>query len=235
MIGAIVLAGGRGKRMQAGINKQYLQIEKRSVLSYAIESMAAVAQEIIVVAAAGEEKAAQGAIQESGVAENRCQIVIGGKERQDSVRHALIAMPETWEKVLIHDGARPFVPTDMIWRLLEAIEPNVGAIPGIPVSDTIKRIDEAGFVVETPPRQMLRAAQTPQCFLAKEIKELHLEAEKAAMLFTDDAAIYEYGGKHIRMVEGDRMSKKLTVKNDLIEVNQLKVQWEAEHESRTGI
>ena len=235
MIGAIVLAGGRGKRMQAGINKQYLQIDKRSVLSYAIESMATVAQEIIVVAAAGEESAAQGAIQESGVAETRCQIVIGGKERQDSVRHALLAMPETWEKVLIHDGARPFVPSDMIWRLLEAVEPNVGAIPGIPVSDTIKRIDEAGFVVETPPRHMLRAAQTPQCFLAQEIKALHLEAEKAALLFTDDAAIYEYGGKRIRMVEGDRMSKKLTVQNDLIEVNQLKTQWEVEHESRTGV
>lgn len=235
MIGAIVLAGGQGKRMQAGMNKQYLQIDKRSVLSYAIESMAAVAQEIIVVAAAGEEKAALGAIRESGVAEQRCRIVIGGKERQDSVRHGLFAMPEAWQKVLIHDGARPFVPADLIHRLLEAVEAGIGAIPGIPVSDTIKRIDEDGFVIETPPRHMLRAAQTPQCFVASEIKALHVEVEKAALLFTDDAAIYEYGGKRIRMVEGDRMSKKLTVKNDLIEVNQLKLQWEEQHESRTRV
>lgn len=110
MIGAVVLAGGQGKRMQAGINKQYLEIEGRSVLSLAIESMAAVADGLIVVCAHGEEAQARAAVRESGAIAERVQIVEGGKERQDSVRNALLAMPESWQKVLIHDGARPFVP-----------------------------------------------------------------------------------------------------------------------------
>lgn len=98
MIGAVVLAGGKGKRMQAGMNKQYLTVEGRSVLSCAIESMAAVAEALIVVAAKGEEDKAWNAIAESGVDKARVQVVEGGKERQDSVRHALAAMPETWER-----------------------------------------------------------------------------------------------------------------------------------------
>lgn len=120
MIGAVVLAGGQGKRMQAGINKQYLEIEGRSVLSLAIESMAAVADGLIVVCAHGEEAQARAAVRESGAIAERVQIVEGGKERQDSVRNALLAMPESWQKVLIHDGARPFVPQEMLRRILDA-------------------------------------------------------------------------------------------------------------------
>ena len=96
MIGAVVLAGGQGKRMQAGINKQYLEIEGRSVLSLAIESMAAAADGLIVVCAHGEEAQARAAVRESGAIAERVQIVEGGKERQDSVRNALLAMPEGW-------------------------------------------------------------------------------------------------------------------------------------------
>lgn len=226
MVGAVVLAGGQGKRMKAGMNKQYLQIDGRSVLSYAIESMMAAADELIVVAAQGETDAAEAAITESGVARSRCRIVTGGKERQDSVRHALVAMPDSWEKVLIHDGARPFVPKEVIERLLEATGPGIGAVPGLAVSDTVKRIDEDGFILSTPPRHMLRAAQTPQCFVAAEIKALHLDVEEKALVFTDDAAIYEYGGKRVRMVDGATMSKKLTIQDDLLWVEQMKQEWE---------
>lgn len=228
MVGAVVLAGGQGKRMNVGMNKQYLLIDGRSVLSYAIESMAAVAEEIIVVIAEGEEAACEAAIRESGVNCACCKLVVGGKERQDSVRHAMQAMSDSWEKVLIHDGARPFVPREVIERLLAAVEPGIGAIPGLPVADTIKRIDEEGFIIDTPPRHLLRAAQTPQCFLANEIKMLHLEVEKENLVFTDDAALYEYGGKRVRMVDGATMSKKLTIQDDLLWVEQMKILWEAQ-------
>lgn len=226
MVGAVVLAGGQGKRMNAGMNKQYLLIDGRSVLSYAIESMACGADEIIIVAANGEEAAAETAIKESGVDRTRCKIVIGGKERQDSVRHAMEAMPDSWEKVMIHDGARPFVPKEVVNRLLEAVQPGIGAIPGLPVTDTVKRVDEEGFILATPPRHMLRAAQTPQCFWAEEIKALHLAVEKENLVFTDDAALYEYGGKRVRMVDGAIMTKKLTIQDDLMWVEQMKKVWE---------
>ena len=226
MVGAVVLAGGQGKRMNAGMNKQYLMIDGRSVLSYAMESMAAVAKELIIVVANGEEAACETAIKESGVDRACCKIVLGGKERQDSVCHAMKAMPDAWEKVLIHDGARPFVPKEVIERLVAAAEPGIGAVPGIPVTDTIKRIDEKGFIIATPPRHMLRAAQTPQCFFASEIKALHLAVEKEHLIFTDDAAIYEHAGKRVRMVDGSLMSKKLAVQDDLLWVEQMKAIWE---------
>lgn len=228
MIGAVVLAGGQGKRMQAGMNKQYLTIEGRSVLSCAIESMAACCEALIVVCARGEEDKAWQAVYESGVDRARVQVVEGGKERQDSVRNALAAMPETWEKVLIHDGARPFVPRDMLERIITATAPGIGVVPGLAVADTIKRIDDEGFIVETPPRSHLRAAQTPQCFMAAEIRALHLECADSGRIFTDDAALYEYGGQRVRMVEGSSMSRKLTVQDDLLWAEEMKHAWEAQ-------
>lgn len=228
MIGAVVLAGGQGKRMQAGINKQYLEIEGRSVLSLAIESMAAVADGLIVVCAHGEEAQARAAVCESGALAERVQIVEGGKERQDSVRNALLAMPESWQKVLIHDGARPFVPQEMLRRILDATALGVGVVPGTPVTDTIKRVDAEGFIVETPPRETLRAAQTPQCFMAAEIRALHLEMAESGRIFTDDAMLYEAGGKRVRMVDGSSLSRKLTVPEDLFWATEMKHAWEAE-------
>lgn len=228
MIGAVVLAGGQGKRMQAGINKQYLEIEGRSVLSLAIESMAAVADGLIVVCAHGEEAQARAAVCESGALAERVQIVEGGKERQDSVRNALLAMPESWQKVLIHDGARPFVPQEMLRRILDATAPGVGVVPRTPVTDTIKRVDAEGFIVETPPRETLRAAQTPQCFMAAEIRALHLEMAESGRIFTDDAMLYEAGGKRVRMVDGSSLSRKLTVPEDLFWATEMKHAWEAE-------
>lgn len=239
-IGAIVLAGGQGNRMRAGMNKQYLTIEGRSVLSLAIESMAQLAEALIVVAACGEEAMAWQAVHDAGIDAAQVQVVEGGRERQDSVRNALAAMPEDWQKVLIHDGARPFVPREMLLRIVEATAPGIGVVPGLAVTDTIKRVDEEGFIVETPPRDTLRAAQTPQCFMAAEIRALHLaiaacacqqsssgEASGAdAMIFTDDAAIYEHGGKRVRMVAGSAMSRKLTVPEDLLWAEAMKHAWE---------
>lgn len=230
MIGAVVLAGGQGKRMGAGMNKQYLQIAGRSVLSWAIESMAQVAEALIVVAAAGEEECAWGAVAESGVDKTRVQVVVGGRERQDSVRHALLAMSDEWQKVLIHDGARPFVPRAVLVRLIEATEAGIGAIPGVAVTDTIKRIDEEGFIVDTPPRADLRAAQTPQCFMAAEIRDLHRQMAESGRIFTDDAVLYEEGGKRVRMVEGAAMSRKLTVQEDLLLAENMKREWEAQRQ-----
>lgn len=230
MIGAVVLAGGQGKRMGAGMNKQYLQIAGRSVLSWAIESMAQVAEALIVVAAAGEEKQAWCAVAESGIDKAKVQVVVGGKERQDSVRHALLAMSDEWQKVLIHDGARPFVPRAVLVRLIEATEAGIGAIPGVAVTDTIKRIDEEGFIVDTPPRADLRAAQTPQCFMAAEIRDLHRQMAESGRIFTDDAVLYEEGGKRVRMVEGAAMSRKLTVQEDLLLAENMKHEWEAQRQ-----
>ena len=158
----------------------------------------------------------------------RVCLVEGGSERQDSVRNALKAMPEAWEKVLIHDGARPFVPKAMLARILDVVGEGVGVVPGTAVTDTIKRVDSEGFIVDTPPRDDLRAAQTPQCFMAKEILALHLQMEESGKLFTDDALLYEEAGKRVRMVDGDLMARKLTVQDDFLWANDMKEKWEAQ-------
>ena len=226
MIGAIVLAGGAGKRMGCGINKQYLRIGSCSVLAYALASMAQRAEAFIVVCAAGEEAQARAAICESGIAAQAVQLVTGGAERQDSVRNALAKVPESWEKVLIHDGARPFVPAAVIDAVLAATAPGVGAVPGIPVTDTIKRLDADGFILQTPPRAELCAVQTPQCFMAAEIREAH--AQFAGASLTDDAALYEQWGGRVRVVAGSRMSRKLTLPEDMLLTDMMMKEWEAQ-------
>ncbi len=230
MNGAIILAGGRGKRMGAGMNKQYLMLHGRCILSYAIESLAKVVDELIIVIATGEKDAAAQAVVEAGVAISRCQFVGGGKERQDSVRNALLAMPNTWDKVLIHDGARPFVPVTVIENLLEQTTVGLGTIPGLSVTDTIKRVDEKGLVVETPNRALLRAIQTPQAFVAKDIQKLHLMAAETSAVFTDDASICEYFGYSIQVVEGALMMQKMTVKEDFIWAEKMHSEWEEMHQ-----
>lgn len=227
MIGAIVLAGGMGKRMGAGMNKQYLTIDGSSMLSYALRSMAQAADELIVVAAAGEEAQAAAAIAEAGLDAGRVKIVEGGAERQDSVRNALEAMPEVWDVVLIHDGARPFVPRPVMDRLMAVVRPGLGVIPGLAVTDTIKRVDAVGRVVETPDRNSLRAAQTPQCFMAQEIRTLHERAFKEQFQTTDDAALFEHYGYPVQVVEGSPLAKKLTYAGDMEEAGRLKKEWEA--------
>lgn len=226
MIGAIVLAGGAGKRMGAGMNKQYLTIDGCSMLSYALRSMAQAADELIVVAAAGEEERAAMAIWEAGLDRTHVQIVQGGAERQDSVRNALEAMPDQWDIVFIHDGARPFVPHSVIERLKAEVAPGVGVIPGLAVTDTIKQVDAAGRVVKTPNRCSLRAAQTPQCFMAKEILLLHERALKDQFQTTDDAALFEHYGYAVQVVEGSPLAKKLTYAMDMEQAGRLKKEWE---------
>lgn len=227
LIGAVVLAGGAGKRMGAGINKQYLNIDGYSVLSYALRSMASVAEEFIVAVAAGEEERACFAAQEAGIDPWRVHIVIGGRERQDSVRHALDAMSADWQVVLIHDGARPFIPPEVLERLLRAVGHDVGAVPCMPVTDTIKRVDENGYVLETPLRSTLRAAQTPQCFIAREIQTLHHMALTEGITATDDAALFEHYGKAVKVVDGSPLAKKLTYAADMEDALRLKKEWEA--------
>lgn len=229
MNGAIILAGGRGRRMGATINKQYLKLQNRTVLSYAIESLARGVGELIIVAAADETNFAMNAVAESSVDSSRCQIVEGGKERQDSVRHALESMPVYWEKVLIHDGARPFVPLYLIEKLLEKTVPGLAVVPALSVTDTIKRVNGQGFVIETPNRALLKAVQTPQAFIAKEIRKLHQESLKSNTIFTDDASICEHFEYPVKVIEGAIMAQKLTIQEDFIWAEKMLHEWEAMH------
>jgi len=140
-------------------------------------------------------------------------VVAGGSSRQQSVAAALAHVPDTYDYVLVHDAARPFVPVDVIDRVVAALESGAQAvIPVLPVADTIKSVDAGGRVTGTPNRSQLRAVQTPQGFPREVLLRIHAAATDDT---TDDAGLAEAAGLAVETVLGDPMAFKITHPFDL--------------------
>ena len=143
-------------------------------------------------------------------------VVPGGRERQDSIRNALQALPaQPHDWVAIHDGARPFLSSSVMESLLACAPEYDGVLPMVAVKDTIKRVDAAGLIVETLKRPELYAAQTPQLFRFGRILEAHCQAAADSFVGTDDCSLIERSGGRIGMVEGDYRNIKVTTPEDL--------------------
>lgn len=141
--------------------------------------------------------------------------VPGGPRRQDSVYNGLGAFGTAPELVLIHDGDRPFVSREVISAVLAAASGG-GAIAAVAVKDTVKRVDGEGVIIDTPVRRELRLAQTPQGFPFPAILEAHRRARREGREVTDDAALAEWAGLRVRVVEGSYDNIKVTTPEDLI-------------------
>ena len=148
--------------------------------------------------------------------------VFGGATRQESCHAGVRAAHELGaETVLIHDAARPFLDTGTIDNVLKAAAPGIGVVPAARLADTVKTIDDAGMVAETLDRDALRACQTPQGFVAAEILAAHQKAENAGInTFTDDAAVAEWAGMPVKVVEGSSQNIKITTPDDLSRAEQ---------------
>lgn len=218
MNGAIILAAGRGRRMKADRNKQYLSLSGHAVLFYSLLTFAQAKQidGVILVVHPDEYAQAQALAQEAGLLPKLEAIVEGGAERQDSVRLALAAVPTNWQQVVIHDGARPLVSEGLINRVLSAMRPGCGVIPGVALRDTIKKIDDKSMVRQTVPRHELVAVQTPQGFYVEEIRHLHDKAYAEGVQVTDDAALFESYGYGVQVIPGEIRNLKITVPEDLV-------------------
>ncbi|WP_245973890.1 bifunctional 2-C-methyl-D-erythritol 4-phosphate cytidylyltransferase/2-C-methyl-D-erythritol 2,4-cyclodiphosphate synthase [Bosea caraganae] len=217
-VAALIVAAGRGLRAGGETPKQYRELAGSPVLRQALAPFlaeAAISQIITVIGAGDDALYAQsvGAIADARLAAP----VSGGETRQDSVRLGLQALSGSGFDgiVLIHDAARPFVSSALIGRALAAARIEVAAIPALAVTDTIKRVDAAGCVVETPPRDRLVSVQTPQAFRFRPLLAAH-EAAAAADLtgFTDDAALMEWAGHSVATFPGDAENVKLTHPQD---------------------
>jgi 2-C-methyl-D-erythritol 4-phosphate cytidylyltransferase len=139
--------------------------------------------------------------------------VAGGATRQDSVRAALAALPPEVDVVLVHDAARPLAPVSLIEAVAEAVRAGAPAvIPGLAVDDTVKRVDAAGLVVETPARESLRAIQTPQGFLRSVLERAHAQEVTGV---TDDAGLVELLGEAVLVIPGAADAFKITRPEDL--------------------
>ncbi|MDX1710137.1 MAG: bifunctional 2-C-methyl-D-erythritol 4-phosphate cytidylyltransferase/2-C-methyl-D-erythritol 2,4-cyclodiphosphate synthase [Rhodovibrionaceae bacterium] len=211
---ALVVAAGRGTRYGGEAPKQYAPLLGRPVLRHALEALLAhnAVEAVRAVIHEDDRQAYEGAVE--GLA--LLPPVEGGASRQDSVRLGLESLAELApDAVAIHDAARPFLPADVIDRLLQAIETGPAAIAALPLADTLKRADGEAAVVETVPREGLWRAQTPQAFRYQAILAAHRQAQNAGLDFTDDAAVAENAGLPVRLVTGAAELMKITTPDDL--------------------
>ena len=215
---ALIVAAGRGARAGSGAAspKQYCRLGGEAMLTRTIRAFVTHPGVETVVVAIHPDDAVLYEAASTPFAGRLLAAVVGGARRQDSVLAGLEALhlhrPET---VLIHDAARPFVDAAVIDRVIASLETNAGALPCLPVTDTLKRGD-GGRVTGTVAREDLWRAQTPQGFKFNGILAAHrAAAEEPAREFTDDAAIAEWFGLDVALVEGSEHNCKLTTAEDL--------------------
>jgi len=210
---ALIVAAGSGTRAGVDLPKQYAPIAGKAVLAHAIDALRAhsAVDEIRVVIGAGQEKLYADAIGERALAAP----VVGGATRRESVANGLAATDG--ERVLIHDAARPFLPGAVIDRLLAALDDAPGAVPVLPVADTLAEAKET--LGEPVARDRLARVQTPQAFLTDAIRAAH-GAWDSAREATDDAQIARAAGLTVAMVEGSPALDKLTYPADFAAAEQ---------------
>ncbi len=204
---ALIVAAGSGDRMGCGAPKQFRRIGGKAVLAHAVDALASHPRvgEVRVVIGAGQEELAREALGKRNVG----VLIIGGRERAESVANGLAAIDG--EIVLVHDAARPFCPPEVIDRLLAALEKqNHGAVPVLPVSDTLAKGD--AMLGETVDRKRLLRVQTPQAFYREDLVYALEEAGKR--LATDESQVLVAAGLKVATVEGDVMLDKLTTPAD---------------------
>jgi 2-C-methyl-D-erythritol 4-phosphate cytidylyltransferase len=207
---SVVVAGGSGQRF--GELKQFALLADRPVAEWAVAACRPSSSGVVLVVPQKAENGAEfGA--EVGPAHGADVVVEGGATRSASVRHGLAAVPDDAEVIVVHDAARPLA-SEALFRAVIAAVADGGAdaaVPGLPVSDTIKVVDAKQTVTATLDRSALVAVQTPQAFAARILRAAHAGGAEA----TDDAALVEGLGATVRVVPGDPRNLKITTPADL--------------------
>ncbi|MCR1952829.1 MULTISPECIES: 2-C-methyl-D-erythritol 4-phosphate cytidylyltransferase [unclassified Clostridium] len=216
MVSAIILAGGKGKRMGAKISKQFIELNGKPILYYTLKKFSDCEEidKIILVLPKDEIEYCNKEILEK-YSLKVDMIVEGGKERQDSVYNALQKINDS-EIVLIHDGARAFVSERVIKDGIKYAKLYGAAAPGVMPKDTIKVVDENGFSDSTPDRSKLLAIQTPQTFKLEVIKECHNRVKENNINVTDDTMVVEMYNHKVYLYKGEYTNIKVTTPEDLI-------------------
>ncbi|NSB11842.1 2-C-methyl-D-erythritol 4-phosphate cytidylyltransferase [Clostridium beijerinckii] len=216
MVSAIVLAGGRGKRMGYIQSKQYIDLNGAPILYYTLKQFIEndlIDKIILVVPEDEKDYCKREVLNKYGLKID--DLVSGGSERQESVYNALEKLEKS-DIVLIHDGARPFVSQKIINDAVEYAKRYKAAAPGVMPKDTIKIKDSNNFSVDTLVRSELVAIQTPQAFDFNLIYECHKEIKKRCISVTDDTSVVELLGHKVYIYEGDYKNIKITTPEDLI-------------------
>jgi len=224
---AIILSAGQGKRLNSATAKQYLDLNGKPILYYSLSAFTNVPEitNIILVISAVDYDFVKTEIIEKYHFDKVSDIVFGGTERYHSVYNGLQS-PDIRESdfIYVHDGARPFVDTEIISRAVQEIKEHPAIVVGMPVKDTIKLVDDQNIVCETPDRELLWAVQTPQVFSASLIKVAYqklIEKEQdliaQGISITDDAMVVEtFTDKKVKLIPGSYRNIKITTPEDLL-------------------
>lgn len=215
-LGVVIPAAGQGKRMGASGNKLFLMLADRPILAHTLKLFedSLKVKEIIVVGSAEDLPKIKELVSKYQFSKVS-HVTLGGKERQESVYAGVRALSPAIQRVAVHDGARPLLTLDQLNRFFTESEKYRAAIMAVPVKDTIKRVNKAGQVLETPPRESLRAVQTPQVFERELLERAHRRGLDEGFLGTDDASLVEWLGEPVQVLDGSLENIKMTTPEDL--------------------
>ncbi|WP_341952722.1 2-C-methyl-D-erythritol 4-phosphate cytidylyltransferase [Salinibacterium sp. TMP30] len=221
-VAVIVVGAGSGTRLGRNEPKAFVPLAGRPNLSRALDAVFAMAEpaQVIVTVPSSFVEIAEQLIREVPGADGRAStVIVGGSTRQESVSAALALLQPSVEVVLVHDAARPLTPSAIFDSVVAHVRSSgAGVVPGLSVTDTIKRTDGNGQIVETVDRSVLSAVQTPQGFPREQLVAAH---EAANEEFTDDAAVVAAAGHPVVVIPGDHLSFKITTAWELRRAEQL--------------
>jgi 2-C-methyl-D-erythritol 4-phosphate cytidylyltransferase/2-C-methyl-D-erythritol 2,4-cyclodiphosphate synthase len=234
-VAAVVVAAGRGERAGGDTPKQFRRVGPDMVLRQALVTLADAPDVGVVQAVIRPEDATLYQAAAAGL--DLPQPTFGGATRQASVRAGLEALAaRAPDIVLVHDAARPFATRTLIARAVAAARANGAAVPALPISDTVKTVDAAGFVEKTLDRKILRAIQTPQAFAYAPLLAAHRKAaEQGRDDFTDDAALAEWAGMKVSVFAGEAGNIKITEPQDFDRAAAMQLATLADVRTGTGI
>ncbi len=211
----LIAAAGSGKRMGGNRNKLLLEVAGRPVLSWTLEAIKS-AKSIKWIGIVGQPCDKELIISITKQFSMMIHWIDGGDTRQQSVQRGLAGLPPEAEFVLIHDGARCLVEPELLDKCSELVKEGIAVISATPVTDTIKKVSNDGFILDTPNRSELWAAQTPQAFCVSELKKGHEQALLNNWKVTDDASLFEKLGWPVKVVESLPSNIKVTTPFDLV-------------------
>jgi 2-C-methyl-D-erythritol 4-phosphate cytidylyltransferase len=214
---ALIVAAGKGIRMNDPVKKQYLSVAGAPIAVHTLrvfEACPSVDEIIFVVPEADVEFCRDEIILCAGLTK-KTHLIPGGRQRQDSVYRGLSAVDAKDSIVVVHDGVRPFITPKQLEACIHGAKNHGACILGVPASETLKCVNLQGAIVKTLDRDAVWLAQTPQAFRYDVIKNAHEKARKTGITGTDDACLVEQTGIEVKIIQGSRTNIKITHREDL--------------------
>ena len=210
----LIPAAGSGRRMKAGKNKLLINLNGESILYWTLKSVF-LSKKVSWVGIIGQPHDRTEIMNSIKEFSDKITWINGGNTRQESVSNGVNNLPNNAMKVLIHDGARCLIKPEFIDKCFTELEENDAVILAVKVTDTIKVVNENRIIKETPDRNFLWAAQTPQGFSVTQLKKAHQKAKENSWNVTDDASLFERLQWPVKIIEGNSTNIKITSPIDL--------------------